>query len=463
MHPSTLAKQQSLTDALPEAVDRHVAGASCWRLFDRRVRGHMEAVPPHRGQHLSGKAAIAGFSARLNSPLSSRRVIYVHIPFCSKVCTFCAFAKQSGHAHRAEGYAQIMLRQISRLSRSAWARQGPPFEAVYFGGGTPTILPVEVLAGLVGAIRSNFILSENCEITVECRFDGVDEAMLSALRQSGVNRVSFGVQSFDTDVRRGVGRIVSQQQVLETLARASEIGFESINVDLIYNLPGQTLNSWRRDLEVLAESPVTATSVYALIPASGSPLLSAIKAGRHPPLAGVEAEYAYFRHAFEWLTHRLGWERFSMHHFGKVGHERSVYNSVRAKGYDTLAFGCGSGGHIAGLSYMNSLDYETYERGQLAESDLGLMAGIGPEGLGRLNEVYALTEGRGLQRERLLELLPEFGSRLEMLRDMGLIECRDSVLTLTADGCFWGYNITALLTEAIDMQLASPACAGGRA
>lgn len=454
MHPHGTPKPR-LTDAMDEAQRRCDAGMPPAQWFDRKVRGHMEACAGLPSRPLPPPQADAAIDDRLSQPATRRRTIYVHVPFCKRICSFCAFFRQPAGTSDLEAYTQAVAAQIDTTAQTTWAQQGPPFGAVYFGGGTPTALDPMQLARLVTAIRNHYPLADDCEFTVECRFDGLDEAYLKRLHDAGVNRLSFGVQSFDTTVRRGVGRIAGRDQVVETICLASRLGFDQISADLIYNLPDQTNGSWAEDIMTLIQTPATAASVYALIPMRGSALVKQIEAGRKQPLGDCLREYDMFTAEFDALLQRPGWRRLSFHHFGDAQYERSIYNQVRSGGMDTLGLGCGGGGQLGNLSYMNAMDVQQYVDAWSNGCRPPAMAFEQPQRVTELGSVYRLTESDGIARAQLNELLPTASSTIDRLIALGLVEDSNGQLDLTRDGCFWGYNVTALMTEAIAHDLAS--------
>lgn len=440
----------TLSAEIVEALRRRQSGQPAWRYFDRRVRGHMEAtrltamrpLPPPRGG--------ATFSEYLSRPAMRRRTAYVHIPFCRRICTFCAFFRKASVADDVASYVTSLRENILRVSETTWCQNGPPFDAIYFGGGTPTVVEPAELAALVMLMRECLPIASNCEITVESRFDHVTAAYLQTLRAGGVNRISFGVQSFDTDVRKGVGRLNTREEILDTLAAAGQLGFDNLSVDLMYNLPGQTLTTWQSDMTTLMQTPASAASVYALIPMRGSALLKQLETGHAEPLGGPAEEYAYFSVAYDAMRARKDWKRFGFQHFGQSGRETNVYNSVRAGEMDTLGLGCGAGGYLGTLAYMNAMDLGHYAQDQHGILDQHMMAFEAPAEAIARQAAYRLVEGDGISTRTIAELLHDLLPTLHALFELGLVEHHEHTLRLTANGCFWGYNITALITDAIN-------------
>lgn len=437
-----------------EALLRRQQGQPVWRWFDHKVRGHMEArqfqgmrpmMPPLGGQ------AVGSY---LETPADQReRVLYVHIPFCRRICSFCAFIRQPSGGMDLAAYGQGLMKQLRRWAGKPWVQSGPAFKAVYFGGGTPTVLPAGLLAELVQCIGEHYPLARDAEITIEARFDGVDADYLQTIRAAGVNRVSFGVQSFDSEVRQSVGRIADQKQVLQLLDDAGRIGFDNISLDLIYNLPGQSLESWQQDMERLPATPATACSVYALIPMPGSALVKNIASGSSPSLGDLEHEYELWACASQAMRQRQGWRRFGFQHHGDAARETSIYNHARAGGMDVLGMGCGAGGMLGRISYMNPMKVPQYLAEQETQEDQGLMAFQSPAEVHARSPVYQMIEGDGIDQAQVLEWLPDSRPWLEKLAELALVEECEGKLRLTETGCFWAYNLMAFLTGEINRLL----------
>lgn len=193
--------------------------------------------------------------------------LYVSIPFCRSKCTYCNFA--SG-VYPASEHARYVERLIADLrGAGAWAaRMGVELpravDSIYLGGGTPSLLAPELVERLFAAIRTEFQVASSAEITVECAPGQIADATLAALARAGVNRVSLGVQSFIDREAQVSGRLHSRAVVLDDLLRLRAAGITNLNIDLIAGLAGQTIDSWKESLSVLAEAQPPHASVYML-------------------------------------------------------------------------------------------------------------------------------------------------------------------------------------------------------
>ena len=196
--------------------------------------------------------------------------VYLHVPFCARRCDYCAFATWTDRHHLMADYAAACRREITSADL-------PPATSVFFGGGTPSLLPFPLLISMLEVID----LASGAEVTVECNPETVRPESLAAYRKAGVTRLSFGVQSMVPHVLAGLGRAHDPALVLHAVAWAKDAGFgSSFNLDLIYGAAGESVDDWRRSLdEVLALDPPH-VSAYALTVEPGTPL--ARQSWRHP-------------------------------------------------------------------------------------------------------------------------------------------------------------------------------------
>ncbi|MGB0911915.1 MAG: coproporphyrinogen-III oxidase family protein, partial [Nitrospirales bacterium] len=174
--------------------------------------------------------------------------LYIHIPFCQKRCHFCAFYLTIHREDQAQWYLSALRQEIE-----LYARQGTcyrfPLSTIYFGGGTPTALQAEQLTGIIQCLQQHFTLSRSIEITVEADPDTVSQDSLQVLRDGGVNRLSFGVQSLEQSEWQQLGRLGEMNAVTRAITMAKDVGFSNISIDIMYGLPGQTVKTWQRSLQ----------------------------------------------------------------------------------------------------------------------------------------------------------------------------------------------------------------------
>lgn len=192
--------------------------------------------------------------------------IYIHVPFCAKKCSYCDFYSEPYRKNTAENYVRAVIRNIK-----AYSDKSCIVDTVYFGGGTPSLLSPEQEETIIQAIRSNFILSENAEITLETNPNTVDFKKLSALRKTGINRLSVGVQSMIDTELKFLGRTHSAERAEKTVLDAHNAGFENISCDVMMALPEQSAENLAYTLERITALPVKHISGYILKIEHGTP------------------------------------------------------------------------------------------------------------------------------------------------------------------------------------------------
>jgi oxygen-independent coproporphyrinogen-3 oxidase len=253
--------------------------------------------------------------------------IYVSVPFCRSKCTYCNFASGVYPASEHARYVERVIAETERAGRWA-AEMGAELprvvDTVYLGGGTPSLLEPELIARLFGAMRAEFALAADAEITVECAPGQIADATLETLAAAGVNRVSLGVQSFVDREAAGSGRLHKRGTVLEDLRRLRAVGITNLNVDLIAGLAGQTFASWEESLDVLVEAGVPHTSVYMLEVDEDSRLGREMLAGGaryHAELVPTDDAIArMYERAMERLE-SAGLAQYEISNFGRAGFE----------------------------------------------------------------------------------------------------------------------------------------------
>jgi putative oxygen-independent coproporphyrinogen III oxidase len=205
--------------------------------------------------------------------------LYLHIPFCRQRCDFCAFYLELHRENAAESFLQAIRAEI-RLQAEQECIKGRTFQSIYFGGGTPTALRAGQLLEILAEIRRYLSLTPDCEITVEAHPGTVSQPDLSILSEAGFNRISFGVESMQDDQLARIGRPALARETIAAVRWAREAGFSNINLDLMYGLPDQTLQSWTSTLGRCLELTPAHLSCYALTVEEGTRLAHDIRHGR---------------------------------------------------------------------------------------------------------------------------------------------------------------------------------------
>ena len=262
--------------------------------------------------------------------------VYVHIPFCIAKCAYCDFNSYPGCESLFAPYLRA-LRTEARLLRQRVERD---CKTLYFGGGTPTVLPNGELAALVIELRGTFAVPPDGEVTVEANPGTVTEEGLRRLRKAGVNRISLGVQSFDDTELRLLGRIHSAADAIRAVRDARAAGFDNLNLDLILGLPGQSMQRWQENVRRALELAPQHLSLYALTIEEGTPLADQVLSGTLPaPDDDLAAEM------YEWAAEVLakaGYEHYEISNWARPGYE-CRHNLIYW--YNRPYIGLGAGAH----------------------------------------------------------------------------------------------------------------------
>jgi oxygen-independent coproporphyrinogen-3 oxidase len=272
--------------------------------------------------------------------------IYLHIPYCIKKCSYCAFNSLPSGGVSKE-YLQAVYKEIDWTS-SLFHLKDRLVDTIYLGGGTPSLLSPEEVEGLLGSIRSSYDLSENAEITLELNPTAQDEFNINGYRLAGINRLSIGVQSFDEQNLRFLGRLHGGKEAELSFARARKAGFDNISIDLICGLPGQRISDVKADLDRALKLRPEHISLYLLSIENGTPLYSAVRTGRVLPLDD-EMQGEIYQGASEYLRIN-GYTRYETSNYARDGFE-SKHNMRYWSGEDYIGVGAGAHSFISDIGW----------------------------------------------------------------------------------------------------------------
>lgn len=366
--------------------------------------------------------------------------LYLHIPFCEHKCVYCDFYSIAPDGNRG-GYERLILDFLRALSREIDLRGTSPFTAtsydtVFFGGGTPSLLTPTQLSDILSSIRRTFTIDDHAEVTIETNPGTVDREKLEAFQQAGVNRLSIGIQSFHQDDLNFLTRIHSADQAAQCVRDAQAAGFSNVSLDLIFALPGQTLDRWMFNLRAAVDLDPSHISCYSLIVEPDTPLSRMVLTGSVKPLA-IEDDARLYESTIEFLGQH-GYAQYEVSNFAKPGME-SRHNSAYWNHTEYLGFGPSAHSFWGGERWWNIAQVQGYID-RLTRGELPLA------GLERLSEEQWREEAilLGLRsggidlvtyRERFGRELPsENPSLIEQLIADGLVTLSRQRLSLTSRG-----------------------------
>ncbi len=282
--------------------------------------------------------------------------LYLHIPFCEKKCDYCDFYSFTPDDKRTvESYVSAMMLQMEDISDTC---RGHVVDTVYFGGGTPSLLPISQFSRLMDSVRRNFRIAKDAEITSEANPGTVDLKYLKALRKLGVNRLSLGMQSLDDRELRTLGRIHSANQFISTFDAARRADFDNISVDVMYGLPNQTLSSFVDTLRGVTMIDPDHISLYCLKIEENTPFFATLDTLALPD---DDTEYDMYMKAVDFLSAR-GFERYEMSNFSRDG-KYSRHNMKYWNCDEYIGIGASAHSYFGGERYSIIRNAESYVNG----------------------------------------------------------------------------------------------------
>jgi oxygen-independent coproporphyrinogen-3 oxidase len=359
--------------------------------------------------------------------------LYVHIPFCKHKCIYCDFYSIIT-TDNFENFLNSIKKEIE--SYSSVYSHNHDFNSIFFGGGTPSLMPVEYIGKIITELKKCFNVSSNAEITLETNPGTVNLEKLQGFLEAGINRLSVGIQSFDEEDLKFLTRIHSKDEAIDTIFNAREAGFNNINLDLIFNLPKQTKEMWKKNLEEAVKLPVTHISAYSLILEHGTILNKMVLDGK-VKIEDADFDAELYSFTIEFLQSH-GFEQYEVSNFAKPGCQ-CRHNLAYWQYKNYLGFGPSAHSFIDGTRHWNFTSLKRY----IAEVDETGIAVASSEKLTKeemLEEFVMLSlRSRGLDTNKFTNL---FGSQwllknegyFDMLVKKGLIVKHNSTYTLTAKG-----------------------------
>ena len=374
--------------------------------------------------------------------------LYIHIPFCQRKCHYCSFISYDSRQADIPVYLKALKTEM--VQRAG----GKTVNSIYFGGGTPSLLSAAQVGELLTTVRSLFAMGKGAEISIEANPGTVDKAYLTAIRKLGINRLSLGVQSLNDGELNLLGRIHNANEVREAVQFARSAGFDNLNLDFIYGLPGQSLSDWRRTLEEAITLKTEHLSLYALTLEEETPLWRAIE---EKALPAIDADLSADQYELaEDLLAASDYRHYEISNWAKDGPSTS-FNSVQDRvlrtsyecrhnlvywqnlpylGVGVAAHSCLNGHRmantsdldkymtdfVAGSSFLPEMDEEISPELELAET---VILGL------RLDKGIGMVD---IKDRYGIDVLSYYQGQIEEMKEAGLLECNGEYLKLTRRG-----------------------------
>lgn len=335
-----------------------------------------------------------------------KNALYIHIPFCAQKCAYCDFASWAGREAAWEAYFRNLEAELD-----SWiSRVGNEFSTAFIGGGTPSLAPAEYIVRIARKLKCG-------EFTIEANPGTLTPEKLRAYRECGIDRLSMGVQSFDDGLLRRIGRIHTVRQADDAFRMARQAGFDNINLDLMYALPGQTMDKWRATLEAAARLEPEHISAYSLIIEEGTPIARWAKPMDDDTVNEMQRTCTAF-------LERHGYARYEISNYARPGRECRHNICYWTRG-DYIGVGCAAHSLFDGKRFCNTVDLDAYLAGE------------------RVTERTALDEADAIEETVMLGLRMTKGIPVECVPDMksaqrlimgGLAQMADGRFFLTERG-----------------------------
>ncbi len=401
--------------------------------FETRYKSH------HNSSGLIGKyypqrrVTENEFLNKLNEkPKDVPRAVYVHTPYCDKICSFCNLNREQ-LSGSLDSYADYLVSEFDRYGQYRYFKE-KSVDVVYFGGGTPTVYKNDQLEKVLQSVNRNIKFSKGYEFTLETTLHNLNDEKIELMNRYGVNRLSVGIQSFSDDGRKFYNRTYSKNETIDRLAKLKEKFNGEVCIDIIYNYPNQRVEDVVEDAKIIKKLDLGSASFYSLMVHEGSTLSQDIKEEKVKIQENLKKERELHDAFVKELTADSNYYVLELTKIAKKGRDRYKYIKTRNFGGDTFPIGVGAGGNVDNISVFRmkkemSMFVEKSEYEQ------------------RLDRFSGLFQFPQIEKDTVDEILNSeekvvFKDLISELKDSKFILESDKEYSLTEDGLFWGNNIS---------------------
>ena len=361
---------------------------------------------------------------------------YVHIPFCTQICYYCDFSKVFIKNQPVDAYLEHLIQETRSYEIGK-------LRTLYIGGGTPTALSAQQLAYLLTELPKVMDLSEVEEFTIEANPGDLDPDKIAVLKDSQVNRVSLGVQTFDNKMLKKIGRSHQEQDIYDNIRHLKQAGFDNISIDLIYALPGQTMDQVKENVAKAIDLDIPHMSLYSLILENHTVFMNRMRRGKLP-LPKEELEAEMFEYIIEELE-KAGFEHYEISNFSKPGFE-SRHNLVYWDNAEYYGLGAGASGYVDGIRYKNHGPIRHYleaveaGKARITEEHLTLEEKMEEELFLGLRKKTGVSKAR-FEEKFGISFDQRYGQVVASLTEQGLLVPDDKQVRMTKRGLFLGDTV----------------------
>lgn len=372
-----------------------------------------------------------------------KHTIYIHIPFCKTLCKYCTFIKVIKEDSLVEAYLEALKKEIKYYAQKEIVKT-MTFSAIFFGGGTPTILSIEQLSELIQLLHDSFNIAKDCEFTMEGSLSTFTPEKLKALYNFGVNRISMGVQTFNEPIGQYLNLPQKQNIAPRVIENAYNTGIHSINIDLMYDLPNQNFDIWEKDLNYAMKTQINHISLFAMYVSRESAIYKTTSRADMEIILDGERDYKYYTIAEQILSEHDFCQKTSTD-WNKKGHEFQINALELDQDADRLSFGVGAQGELNNIVYSNTVTIPDY----IKKCNEGIL----PIAL------YSSNEGAEMDKFLIMKLRTQkismsefesrfgvrifdvYGEQLKRLEEDEFIHVGDDIISLTLAGRYYYTNL----------------------
>ncbi|HEL0019389.1 TPA: oxygen-independent coproporphyrinogen III oxidase [Streptococcus equi subsp. zooepidemicus] len=361
---------------------------------------------------------------------------YVHIPFCTQICYYCDFSKVFIKNQPVDAYLEALIKEFESYQINS-------LKTLYIGGGTPTAITAKQLDYLLSHLQQHLQLDQLEEFTIEANPGDLTEDKIAVLRQSAVNRISLGVQTFNDKQLKQIGRSHTEAQIYTTIASLKEAGFQNMSIDLIYALPGQTIQQVKENVAKALALDIPHLSLYSLILEHHTVFMNKMRRGKlQLPTEDLEAEM------FEYIISEMeanGFEHYEISNFTKPGFE-SRHNLMYWNNDEYFGCGAGASGYLNGIRYRNRIPIQHYLKA-VADGNARLSEEVLTKEEMMEEELFlGLRKKSGVSVSRFQEKFglsfeSRYGPVVRELQNQGLLVEDKDFVRMTKKGLFLGDSV----------------------
>ena len=402
-------------------------------LFDKRYKSHHDSTGLISKYVPSEKADKSSFEAMLEiKPDDRKKAIYVHTPYCDKICSFCNLNRKQLDGS-LDSYAEYIASEFDKYGQTTYFKEST-FDVIFFGGGTPTVYKPKQLKIILQSIQRNVKLGENYEFTFETTLHNLTEEKLEVMMKYGVNRLSVGIQTFSERGRIFYNRTYSKNEVIERLKKLKNFFKGEVCVDIIYNFPDQTIEEVIEDARIVKKLELGSASFYSLMVHEGSKLSKDIEAEKVIMEEDMKKDYLLYSHFVDEMLRENKYHILELTKIAKNGGDTYQYIQVRNNGGDTFPIGVGAGGSVQGIGvFRMNKEMSFYSKQTEYHAKFAKLSGI--------------MQFPIISKESIKAILNEeeykyFCEKMKNYEEEKLVIEKENSFNFTKDGVFWGNNLS---------------------